>query len=100
MKAQAVKRQGDILLVPVKKLPANLTEVPRQRGRIVLAEGETTTCSDCGTVLLTVLSEVVVRASIERTRERMRDRFPNLIFAGMGEGCLAREDCFYTPDGL
>lgn len=37
-----IKRQGDILLVPVKKLPDDLTEVPRQKGRIVLAEGETT----------------------------------------------------------
>jgi len=35
-------RQGDILLVPVKKLPKGLVEVPREHGRIVLAEGETT----------------------------------------------------------
>ena len=35
-------RQGDILLVPVKALPDGLKEVPRQRGRIVLAEGEVT----------------------------------------------------------
>lgn len=35
-------RQGDILLVPVKDLPAGLKEVPRQNGRIVLAEGEVT----------------------------------------------------------
>lgn len=35
-------RQGDILLVPVEKVPANLTEVPREAGKIVLAEGEAT----------------------------------------------------------
>jgi len=35
-------RQGDILLVPVEKLPDGLTEVPREKGRIVLAEGEAT----------------------------------------------------------
>lgn len=37
-----MKRQGDILLIPVKKLPDGLKEVPRQNGRIVLAEGEVT----------------------------------------------------------
>jgi len=37
-----MKRQGDILLVPVAKLPDELSEVPRQNGKIVLAEGEIT----------------------------------------------------------
>ncbi len=37
-----MKRQGDILLVPVEKLPDGLTEVPREEGRIILAEGEET----------------------------------------------------------
>ena len=35
-------RQGDVLLVPIAKLPANCTEVPLDRGRIVLADGEVT----------------------------------------------------------
>lgn len=35
-------RQGDILLVPVEKLPEGLKAVPRENGRIVLAEGEAT----------------------------------------------------------
>jgi hypothetical protein len=35
-------RQGDILFVPVKKLPKGLTDVPRQNGRVVVAEGEIT----------------------------------------------------------
>ncbi len=33
-------RQGDVLLLPVKELPANLTEVERDSGRLVLAYGE------------------------------------------------------------
>jgi len=33
-------RQGDILLVPVKAMPGDLVEIPRQNGQIVLAEGE------------------------------------------------------------
>jgi hypothetical protein len=37
-----MKRQGDILLVPVERLPDELTEVPREDGKIVLAEGEAT----------------------------------------------------------
>jgi hypothetical protein len=35
-------RQGDILLVPVENVPDGLTEVPREDGKIVLAEGEAT----------------------------------------------------------
>jgi hypothetical protein len=35
--------QGDILLVPVDKVPKGMTEIPRdEQGRIVLAEGEAT----------------------------------------------------------
>ena len=35
-------RQGDILLIPVDAVPEGLREVPRDKGRIVLAEGEET----------------------------------------------------------
>lgn len=35
-------RQGDVLLSPVKSLPAGCTEVPLDKGRIVLAYGEVT----------------------------------------------------------
>lgn len=35
-------RQGDVLLQPVAKLPANCAEVPLDKGRIVLAYGEVT----------------------------------------------------------
>lgn len=35
-------RQGDVLLVPVKALPPGCTEVPNDKGRIVLAYGEVT----------------------------------------------------------
>lgn len=36
------KRQGDIYLVPIEKVPDGLKEVPRENGQIVLAEGEAT----------------------------------------------------------
>jgi hypothetical protein len=39
---RSTKRQGDILLVPVEKVPDGLKEVPRENGAIVLAEGEAT----------------------------------------------------------
>jgi hypothetical protein len=42
MKNAAPYRQGDILLVPVDTIPAGLKKVPREKGRIVLAEGEET----------------------------------------------------------
>lgn len=35
-------RQGDVLLVPVAKIPAKLTPVERQGGRLILALGEAT----------------------------------------------------------
>ncbi len=35
-------RQGDVLLSPVKSLPSGCTEVPMDKGRIVLAYGEVT----------------------------------------------------------
>ena len=35
-------RQGDVLLTPVSALPADCTEVPYDKGRIVLAYGEVT----------------------------------------------------------
>lgn len=41
MKA-TIKRQGDVLLIPVGKLPKDATEVPLDSGRIVLAYGEVT----------------------------------------------------------
>ena len=39
---QQLIRQGDVALVPVAALPEGLREVPRDRGRLVLAYGEVT----------------------------------------------------------
>ena len=39
---QPIIRQGDVLLTPIAKLPAGCTEVPLDKGRIVLAYGEVT----------------------------------------------------------
>lgn len=33
-------RQGDVLLRPISELPKNLTPVPREHGRVILAHGE------------------------------------------------------------
>lgn len=35
-------RQGDVLIVPVGAMPNGLKAVPREKGRVVLAHGETT----------------------------------------------------------
>lgn len=35
-------RQGDVLLVPVDRVPEGLKEIPLEDGRIVLAHGEAT----------------------------------------------------------
>jgi hypothetical protein len=35
-------RQGDVLVIPIKRMPRNLVAVPRENGRVVLAHGEVT----------------------------------------------------------
>lgn len=35
-------RQGDVLVVPVEEMPADLKKVPLEGGRLVLAHGEVT----------------------------------------------------------
>jgi hypothetical protein len=35
-------RQGDVLIIGVKALPANLEKVKRENGRVILAHGEVT----------------------------------------------------------
>lgn len=35
-------RQGDVLIVPVPKLPAKLEAIERENGRVILAHGEVT----------------------------------------------------------
>lgn len=35
-------RQGDVLIRSTDKIPANLMEVPRDKGRVILAYGEVT----------------------------------------------------------
>ena len=35
-------RQGDVLIVPVAKMPKSVEAVPRENGRVVLAHGEAT----------------------------------------------------------
>lgn len=42
MQKQPILRQGDVLLTPIKALPAGCSEVPLDKGRIVLAYGEVT----------------------------------------------------------
>lgn len=35
-------RQGDVLIVPIDQVPANVTPVPRENGAAILAHGEAT----------------------------------------------------------
>src|SRR5215472_1885810 len=35
-------RQGDVLIIPVKSIPAKLEPIERESGRVVLAHGEVT----------------------------------------------------------
>lgn len=37
-----VMRQGDVLIIPVAKMPENLEPIARDKGRVVLAYGEIT----------------------------------------------------------
>lgn len=42
MKKQIHYRQGDVLVERVASLPAKLTKIPREKGRVILAHGEVT----------------------------------------------------------
>ena len=42
MRDMRPRRQGDILLVPVEKVPKGLKPLERDNGKIILAEGEAT----------------------------------------------------------
>lgn len=42
LKKMDLIRQGDVLLVPVREIPADAKPVKRRRGRLILAEGEVT----------------------------------------------------------
>ncbi len=62
-------RQGDVLLVPVKKLPDGLKEVGRDRhGRLIVAEGEATGHAHC-------ITDRFADLFVPQDLEEMSDRF-------------------------
>lgn len=78
MKNSTPIRQGDVLLKPVASLPAGLTTVPLDKGRIVLAYGEVTghahAISDHGQVTRGIgpaAAAEIVDATIARIKARL-----------------------------
>lgn len=76
--AQTHIRQGDVLLMPVAALPAGCTEVPLDKGRIVLAYGEVTghahAIADHGQAVRVVGSAAaaeIAEAAIARAKARL-----------------------------
>lgn len=65
-------RQGDVLLSPVKSLPAGCSEVPMDKGRIVLAYGEVTghahAISDHGISIGPEAAAEIAEAAIARAK--------------------------------
>ena len=78
-------RQGDVLLVPIATLPPNLTPVPEDRGRVVLAYGEVTGhahafAGGAGVQLLTSPAPVTIRESTEPVMRFLQvDRLSHLV---------------------
>lgn len=106
-------RQGDVLLTPVASLPAGCTEVPHDKGRIVLAYGEVTghahaIADHAGRTDREIGSEAageIADAAIARARTKAR-----LVLAPSGERflevtetvnlCHEEHDAHAIPPGI
>lgn len=88
MNRSNIRRQGDVLLTPVKAIPVGCTEVPHDKGRIVLAYGEVTGHAHAiaDHTVRTIGPEAageIVDAAIARAKTRAR-----LLIAPSGERFL------------
>lgn len=95
MSKQPILRQGDVLLTPVKSLPQGCTEVPLDKGRIVLAYGEVTghahAIADHG---LRAASEPSLRDQVFDQIEATTPRA-----AEIAEAAIARARLWRAPNG-
>lgn len=84
-------RQGDVLIRGIDKIPTNLTAVPRENGRVILAHGEVT-----GHAHAVVGDEVLFLAA---DLDEMSQRF--LRVEGEGATIVHEEhDTIILPPGL
>ncbi len=66
-------RQGDILLIPVGSIPAEARKQRRQRGRLILAEGEATGHAHAVVDRGADLYELISEADVAEMRQRFLD---------------------------
>ena len=92
-------RQGDVLLVPVKSVPAKARKGRRDRGRIVLAYGERTghahAIESMAVDLLERRSDRFIRIPEEGATLRHEEHGPIELAPGSYRVVLQRE---YTPE--
>lgn len=65
-----VYRHGDLLIRPIATIPAEATKMRRQRGRLVLAEGESTGHAHAVLDRAADLYELIVPGDVEEMRQR------------------------------
>ena len=93
MKRQAI-RQGDVLILPVDKLPDGCTEVPNDKGRIVLAYGEVTGHAHAIADHRRLTAAAAVRVSALET-----EAHAEAIAAELADAAIARAKLWRAPSG-
>lgn len=87
-------RQGDVALVLVTKLPEGCTEVPNDRGRIVLAYGEVTGHAHAIADHRRLTRDAAVRVGALDAAEHAE-----AIAAELAEAAIARARLMVAPNG-
>jgi hypothetical protein len=92
---QATIRQGDVLLTPCTTLPAGCTEVPLDKGRIVLAYGEVTG----HTHAIADHGQGLGVAALQRVGALDGEEHEQAIAAEIADAVIARAKLWRAPSG-
>ena len=94
-------RQGDILLIPVRRVPKTLTPVNAEHGRLILARGEITGhhhSVDAGTATLSLDEGGVLYMTVEKLTEvQHQEHGPIPLAPGKYKVVRQRE---YSPEAI
>lgn len=93
-------RQGDVLVVPVSAIPQDVTPIPRENGRVILAHGEVTghahAFAEDGVEML--MSNGVEFLKVDRVSELMHEEHHTIEFAPGAFKIVHQRE--YTPEAL
>lgn len=93
-KSTPILRQGDVLLVPAAGLPSGCTEVPPDKGRIVLAYGEVT-----GHAHAIANAQRLTAAAAVRIGALDAEQHAEAIASELADAAIARARLWQAPNG-